>query len=89
MALSKQQKADLVVNYKTNDKDVGSIFVQVAILTDEIKSLTNHLATNKKDYISKRGLYHKVSKRKRLLSYLEQNDLEAYRDLIKRLNLRH
>ncbi|WP_027119426.1 30S ribosomal protein S15 [[Mycoplasma] testudinis] len=88
MALTKTQKADLINQYKINDKDVGSVFVQVSILTNEIKQITEHLASNKKDFISKRGLYSKVSKRKRLLAYLQERDLEAYRDLIKRLNIR-
>lgn len=89
MALSKVKRAQVINDYKKADNDVGSVFVQIAILTEEIKLLTDHLLKNKKDFISKRGLYKKVSKRKRLLAYLEEKDLEAYRDLIKRLNLRH
>ncbi|WP_033159907.1 30S ribosomal protein S15 [Mycoplasmoides alvi] len=89
MALSKAKRLEIINNYKQTDTDVGSVFVQVAILTEEIKLLTDHLLNNKKDFISKRGLYRKVSKRKRLLAYLEQKNLEAYRDLIKKLNLRH
>lgn len=89
MALTKIQKAEIINKYKVNDNDVGSVFVQIAVLTEEIKLLTQHLLTNKKDFISKRGLYRKVSKRKRLLGYLERDNLEAYRDLIKKLDLRH
>lgn len=89
MALTKIQKAEIINKYKVNDNDVGSVFVQIAVLTEEIKLLTQHLLTNKKDFISKRGLYRKVSKRKRLLGYLERDNLEAYRDLVKKLDLRH
>ncbi|WP_027124259.1 30S ribosomal protein S15 [Mycoplasmoides pirum] len=89
MALEKNKKAEIINSYKTNDNDVGSVFVQIAVLTEEIKLLTDHLLNNKKDFISKRGLYRKVSKRKRLLSYLQRRDLDAYRNLIKKLDLRH
>lgn len=89
MALDKKQKTKIIHDYKTHDKDVGSVYVQVAILTNEIKLLTDHLLANKKDFISKRGLYRKVSKRRRLLNYLQKNNLEAYRNLIKKLDLRH
>lgn len=88
MALTKTEKSALINQYKMHDQDVGSIFVQVAVLTSEIKQITEHLINNKKDYISKRGLYQKVSKRKRLLAYLQERNLEQYRDLIKRLGLR-
>ncbi len=89
MALSKTQKNAIISNFRKSERDVGSAFVQIAMLTEEIKILTKHLLTNKKDSISKRGLYRKVSKRKRLLAYLQRNDLNAYRELIKKLDLRH
>lgn len=89
MALSKNKKTEIIKKFQKNDADVGSVFVQVAVLTEEIKLLTEHLLKNKKDFISKRGLYTKVSKRKNLLNYLKQNDLNAYRNLISELELRH
>ncbi|ARQ34064.1 30S ribosomal protein S15 [Mycoplasmoides pneumoniae] len=81
-------KNGIIKSAQLHDKDVGSIQVQVSLLTSQIKQLTDHLLANKKDFISKRGLYAKVSKRKRLLKYFKHNDLEAYRNLVKTLNLR-
>ncbi len=89
MAVSQSSKAQLVKEYGSNPKNTGSVAVQVAILTAEIKSLTTHIVSNKKDYSSKRGLYKKVSKRRSLLNYLKAKDIEAYRDLIKKLGLRN
>ncbi len=88
MAISKKLKADLVKKYGGLKTNTGVTEVQVAILTSEIKSLTEHMIKNKKDKISKRGLYMKVSKRKALLRYLEHSDINRYRKLIKDLNLR-
>ncbi len=88
MAVSKSTKAELVKKFGGNDKNTGCIEVQVAILTAEIESLTNHMIENKKDKHSKRGLYKKVSRRKSLLKYLSSNDIERYRKLIKELNIR-
>ena len=88
MAISKALKAQLVKEYGGNEKNTGKTEVQIAILSAEIKSLTTHLISNHKDNISKRGLYAKVSQRKSLLSYLKRNDINRYRDIIKKLDIR-
>lgn len=88
MAVTKEQKEKIVKDFKINDKDCGSAQVQIAILTAEINDLTEHLKTHIHDFHSKRGLLKKVGKRRKLLAYLKDNDVVAYRDVIKRLNLR-
>ncbi|MGL4951306.1 MAG: 30S ribosomal protein S15 [Mycoplasma sp.] len=88
MAVSKKTKAELVKQFGGSEQNTGKTEVQIAILTAEIKNLTEHMIINKKDKHSKRGLYMKVSKRKSLLTYLQNNDIEAYRKLIKELGLR-
>lgn len=88
MAVTKEQKEKIVKDFKINDKDCGSAQVQIAILTAEINDLTDHLKVHIHDYHSKRGLLKKVGKRRKLLAYLKDNDVVAYRDVIKRLNLR-
>ena len=88
MALSKEEKAKIVKEFGKNDKDTGSIEVQIAILTKEINELTAHLKEHIHDYHSKRGLLMKVGRRRKLLDYLKKNDVVGYRDVIKRLNIR-
>lgn len=88
MSLSAVEKADIVKAYATKEGDTGSPEVQVALLTADIKSLTEHFKLHKHDYHSKRGLLIKVSQRKKLLAYLKSKDLTRYRELIKRLGLR-
>ncbi len=88
MAVTKEQKEKIIKEFRINDKDCGSAQVQIAILTSEINDLTEHLKTHIHDYHSKRGLLMKVGKRRKLLAYLKENDIVAYRDVIKRLNLR-
>ena len=88
MAVTKEQKEKIIKEFRINDKDCGSAQVQIAILTSEINDLTDHLKTHIHDYHSKRGLLMKVGKRRKLLAYLKENDVVAYRDVIKRLNLR-
>ena len=88
MAVTKEQKEKIIKDFRINDKDCGSAQVQIAILTSEINELTEHLKTHIHDYHSKRGLLMKVGKRRKLLAYLKDNDVVAYRDEIKRLNLR-
>lgn len=88
MAVTKEQKEKIVKDFKINDKDCGSAQVQIAILTAEINDLTEHLKVHIHDFHSKRGLLKKVGKRRKLLAYLKDNDVVAYRDVIKRLNLR-
>lgn len=86
--ISKARKAELVKQFGGSEKNTGLTEVQVAILTEEINKLSKHMIANKKDKISKRGLYSKVSQRKRLLAYLEANDIERYRNLLKALGIR-
>ena len=86
--LTKEKKAAIVNEYGKNQNDTGSTEVQVALLTERITELNEHLSKNPKDFHSRRGLLMMVGKRKQLLSYLEKNDLLGYRDLIKKLNLR-
>ena len=88
MAISKETKKDLVKKYGKGPKDTGATEVQIAILTAEINSLTEHLKGNQKDFASKRTLYAKNSKRRNLLNYLKRVDLDKYRELVKKLNLR-
>lgn len=88
MPISSTLKQELVVKYGGSEKNTGKVEVQIAILTEEILALTKHMIENKKDKISKSGLYRKVAKRKNLLAYLERNDIERYRTIVKELNLR-
>ena len=88
MAVTKEQREKIIKEFRINDKDCGSAQVQIAILTQEINDLTDHLKTHIHDFHSKRGLLMKVGKRRKLLAYLKDNDVVAYRDVIKRLNLR-
>lgn len=88
MTISKERKAELVREFGKNDTDTGSPEVQVAILTDRIKELTEHMKTHKKDYHTRRGLLMLVGKRRRLLSYIKRNDIENYRQLIAKLGIR-
>ncbi|MBZ4682883.1 MAG: small subunit ribosomal protein [Fusobacteriaceae bacterium] len=81
-------KQDLVKKFGKNEKDTGSTEVQVAILTDRINHLTEHLKIHKKDHHSRLGLLKMVGKRRRLLNYLKSKDLEGYRTLIKELGIR-
>ena len=88
MALPKENTAAVVTKFGANEKDTGNTNVQIAILTERIKELTEHCKTFKKDKGSQRGLIILVGKRRRLLKYLQRRDLEAYRTLIKELGLR-
>lgn len=86
--LKREVKEKLIKDYAVKKGDTGSVEVQVALLTEEIKILTDHLKTNIHDYHSKRGLLTKVGKRRNLLEYLKRTDINRYRELIKRLGLR-
>ena len=86
--ITKEQKAELVKQYGKSETDTGSAEVQVAILTARIKELTEHMKSHKKDFHTRRGLLMLVGKRRRLLSYIEKNDIENYRNLIKSLGIR-
>ena len=88
MAVSKERKAELVKEFGKDVKNTGSTEVQIAILTDEINNLTEHLKENKHDYHSKRGLLMKVGKRRSLLDYLKRTNVVSYREVINKLNLR-
>ena len=88
MALSNEKKQEIIKKYARDAKDTGSTEVQVAILTEEINNLTKHLKEHKHDYHSKRGLLKKVGKRKNLLNYLKNNDVNKYRETIEKLGLR-
>jgi small subunit ribosomal protein S15 len=81
-------KADTITEYRTHETDTGSPEVQIALLTDRINHLTEHLKVHKKDHHSRRGLLMLVGKRRRLLKYLRSQDVERYRTLIARLGLR-
>lgn len=88
MALTKEKKAELVKKYGKDSKDTGSIEVQIAILTEEINTLTEHFKEHKHDHHSKRGLLKKVGQRRSLLNYLIKNDVTRYRAIVKELGLR-
>ena len=88
MAVTKERKAELVKKFGSTAKDSGNTKVQIAILTEEINDLTEHLKVHIHDFHSKRGLLMKVGKRRSLLDYLKANDVIAYRELIKELNIR-
>ena len=82
------EKSDTMAAYRHHDADTGSPEVQVALLTDRINDLTEHLKTHQKDHHSRRGLLKLVGRRRRLLNYLDNNDVERYRALISKLGLR-
>ena len=86
--VSKERVAELVKKFGKNEKDTGSAEVQVAILTDEINNLTAHLKTHIHDFHSKRGLMIKIGKRKSLLTYIKNRDLESYKNVVSSLGLR-
>ena len=88
MAISAERRAELIKEYGTHEGDTGSPEVQVAILTEDIRELTEHLKEHKHDFSTRRGLLAKVSKRNRLSSYLRRNDRARYQTLISRLGLR-
>lgn len=88
MALAKEVKEKIVKKYARNEGDTGSPEVQIAILTEEIKELTEHLKVHTHDYHSRRGLLQKVGQRRSLLNYLLKKDVTRYRELIKSLGLR-
>ena len=83
-----QEKSKTITEYRTHDKDTGSPDVQIALLTERINNLTEHLQTNKKDFSSRRGLLILVSKRRRLQEYLKRKDETRYQALTKKLKIR-
>ena len=88
MSLTKEKKAELIGKFGRSDTDTGSPEVQVALITDRITELTEHLRTHPKDHHSRRGLLMLVGQRRRLLAYLKRRDLERYRELVSELGLR-
>jgi small subunit ribosomal protein S15 len=88
MSITAERKTELVIEYATGKGDTGSPEVQVAILSERITNLTDHLKTHKKDHHSRRGLLMMVGQRRRLLDYLKSTKADRYEDLIKRLGLR-
>ena len=88
MALTKEVKQEIIKNFSKDGRDTGSVEVQVALLTEEIKALTDHLNVHIHDYHSKLGLQKMIGKRRSLLNYLKREDVVRYRELIKKLNLR-
>jgi len=88
MSITQARKAELITEYATNEGDTGSPEVQVAILTERISNLTEHLKIHKQDFHSRRGLLVMVGQRRRLLDYVKGKDQARYEGLIKRLGLR-
>ncbi|TDJ73269.1 MAG: 30S ribosomal protein S15 [Planctomycetota bacterium] len=88
MAITTERKAELIKEFAIKDGDNGSPEVQIALLTDDIKNLTEHLKVNKKDFTSRRGLLQKVGRRSSLLRYLRNNDMARYRTIVASLGLR-
>ena len=86
--ISKEKKAEIIKTYGRTPEDTGSPEVQIAILTERIRELTEHLKVNKKDHHSRRGLLKMVGQRRGLLAYLKKSDLEGYRALIEKLGIR-
>lgn len=86
--LKKENKKEIIKKYGKDEKDTGSAAVQVAMMSKKINELTEHLKTNQKDFATKRGLLMMVGKRKRLLSYIKDQNLDEYRDLVKKLKIR-
>jgi len=86
--LNKDSKDKIIKKFKTHEADTGSSEVQIAILTEEIKRLTEHLQGHKKDFSSRRGLIRKVGQRRRLLKFLQRENLEAFDALVKKLKLK-
>lgn len=88
MGLTRQKKEEILKSYRKSDTDTGSSTVQVALLTERIKQLTEHLNVHKKDFGSQRGLRKMVGQRRRLLKYVKRRDLTAYKELVQKLGIR-
>ena len=86
--ISKEKKAEIIAAYGLSEGDTGSPEVQIAILSERIAELTEHLKTNKKDNHSRRGLFMMVGRRRGLLDYLQKKDIERYRAIVEKLGLR-
>jgi small subunit ribosomal protein S15 len=88
MTITKQRKQEIIREYQTSDNDTGSPEAQVAVLTERINALTEHMRARSKDYSTRRGLLGMVSRRRRLLNYLRRVDAQRYLNLIERLQIR-
>lgn len=88
MPITKQQKSEIIQQHGQSETNSGKTEVQIALLTSKINDLTKHFQTNPKDHHSRRGLLMMVGRRRRLLDYLKNQDLEKYRELIQKLNIR-
>ncbi|MGK7917397.1 MAG: 30S ribosomal protein S15 [Prochloraceae cyanobacterium] len=88
MSLTQEKKQELISQYQVHETDTGSADLQVAMLTERINQLTQHLKTNKKDHSSRRGLLKMIGRRKRLLAYIQNEDPNRYQSLISRLGIR-
>ena len=88
VAITKDRKNEIINEFKVHENDTGSPEVQIAVLTEEITKLNEHLHVHKKDHHSRRGLFKMVGRRRHLLNYLRDKDVARYRDLIKKLGLR-
>ena len=86
--IDKKKKQQIIKKFAVHENDTGSSEVQIALLTEEIKNLTEHLRAHKKDFSSRRGLLRKVSERRKLLKYLEKENLESFEELVKKLKLK-
>ena len=85
--ITKERKTELMKQFARSEGDTGSVEVQVAVLTEEINSLTEHMKVHKKDFHSNRGLMKKIGRRRDLMTYLRNKDINRYRDLVKALGL--
>ncbi len=88
MALTQERKNEIIAEFRTHESDTGSPEVQIAVLTEEINNLNEHLRVHKKDHHSRRGLFKMVGRRRNLLKYLRENDVPRYREIITKLGLR-
>ncbi len=88
MSLSKEEKLEVISKYQLHSKDTGSIEVQIALLSERINRLTEHLKIHKRDFHSRRGLLMMVGHRRRLLEYLRRKDIDKYQEIVKELGLR-
>ena len=88
LSITKERTAELIAEYGKDANDSGNVEVQVAILTERIRNLTEHLKVHKKDNHTRRGLMNLIGKRRGLLKYIKKRDIEQYRSLVKRLGIR-
>lgn len=86
--MTKERKQEIITTYKRDENDTGSSEVQIALLTERITELTEHLKVHQKDNHSRRGLLKMIGKRRNLLNYLAKKDINRYREIVKKLNLR-